>query len=283
MEKNLLNDSLFLEKGEVLTESHRSLILERLSNLDFIKKHNDSYGIKISEFVKNLSLEELVCLYNNVIKREFAIKFAPILSFINGRFGYYDFKTNNITYYLSTDAVMHEFIHLASSNIKKTNNITYKSSGFARIIESDSTNYFGIGLTEGYADLLTLRLLNKKSDFASAYSDLVKITKIIELFFKDKDELRKMFFRNDINAFLEHMSSYVGKKSAIKLVAAMDIVRDREKDYKKSEKKDITNMLIEDLSTILISTVKDKSVLLELKDILETSELKEETTLKLLK
>jgi hypothetical protein len=160
----------------------------------------------IKEKVNN---ENLYNLYNNLTNIKIKNDLSLLLKLIKGK---YNSKTNTITY-TTINSRFHELMHLASSCYDEKNNIWL--SGF---INYNNKPIYGKALNEGYTELITRRVFNKKTAF---YNEEVKIVSFFELLF-DKNALESHYFNNDIYSFINHIDSYIGKENAIKLLLQFD-------------------------------------------------------------
>jgi len=160
----------------------------------------------IKEKVNN---ENLYNLYNNLTNIKIKNDLSLLLKLIKGK---YNSKTNTITY-TTINSRFHELMHLASSCYDEKNNIWL--SGF---INYNNKPIYGKALNEGYTELITRRIFNKRTTF---YNEEVKIVSFFELLF-DKKALESYYFNNDIYSFINHIGSYIGKENAIKLLLQFD-------------------------------------------------------------
>lgn len=168
------------------------------------------YVIKLREFIGD---DELKIVYNN-IKTLKTIRFLSPYIFL-GATGIYDAKKNKI-YYLSKNTLGHEFLHMASTTYDKTNNIIM--GGFYQKKSKDS---IGNGLDEGYTELLNSRLYNKKNK-VQAYPGLVKINKMLELFFDDPKDMACLYFNSNLPGLIKQLEKYASREEIINLIIDMD-------------------------------------------------------------
>lgn len=165
------------------------------------------------EKLKNYTSENnLQTIYNNLknvkVKRNFGI-------IMFGASGTFDSTTNSIKYFSNND-LGHEFLHCASSyyNSKTKQN----EVGFKRGIEKDK---IGVGLNEGYTELLASRIYNKNNKVRS-YKNEVSIVKLLEFFFDNPKVMEEYYFNHNLAKFIENMENYATKEDVINIILNMD-------------------------------------------------------------
>lgn len=164
----------------------------------------------ITKLVNYLTEEELILLNERLktakVKRGF-------FTLINS--GVYDPKENKLTYYLKK-AIGHELIHLATSYYVEEMNL--KLAGF---YVYDSKFGFGFGLNEGYTELLASRIFNKNNRVTASYG-LVKICRILELFFDNPEDMRKLFFSCNLMGVIEKLKEYMPEEEIYAIIFELD-------------------------------------------------------------
>ena len=126
-------------------------------------------------------------------------------------------KIEDLEHKPSKQVLSHEFLHMASSNLYE--------SGFKQIGAYDSKDgkkiYVGRGLNEGYTELLNCRLFDydlKKS----TYRIPVKLTRLIEVFFDNPEEMKKAYFHNDLAKVYLEFCKYGSNEEFWNLMNEMD-------------------------------------------------------------
>lgn len=139
--------------------------------------------------------------YKHSIKEHFANFIAP-----NMISGFYNYELNKIDIYFKRKYVLsHEFLHMASTCDFNRNLCGFSFFGFDSFTES--YDYFGTGLNEGYTELLNRRIfLNGKK--TGSYTQNVKIVKLIECFFDNYRDMEYAYFHNDISAVYDAFCRY---------------------------------------------------------------------------
>ena len=167
------------------------------------------YLEKLKDYTSENNLQTI---YNNLrtvkVKRNFGI-------IMFGASGTFDSTTNSIIYFSNND-LGYELLHCASSyyNSKTKQN----EVGFKRGIEKDK---IGVGLNEGYTELLSSRLYNKNNEVRS-YHNEVSIVKLLEFFFDNPKDMEKYYFNHNLPGFIEQMEKFVSRQEVINLILDMD-------------------------------------------------------------
>lgn len=117
----------------------------------------------------------------------------------------------------SKPVLSHEFLHMASTQAYEC--------GFHQVGVYDSKTrkhiYVGRGLNEGYTELLNCRLFDydlKKS----TYRIPVKLTRLIEVFFDNPEEMKKAYFHNDLAKVYLEFCKYGSNEEFWNLMNEMD-------------------------------------------------------------
>lgn len=159
---------------------------------------------------ENISPKNLQIFYNNIKTAEFK---KNVLMIVLGLGGTYWGKTNKLTYTLDS-SFPHELIHLSSTIYDKENNTIL--SGFR---QTKGGADIGVGINEGYTELLTSRYYNKK---VKSYHFQVKFAKLFEFFFDNSKELEDLYFGANLPGLICHLEKYTAKDRVIQLLLDMD-------------------------------------------------------------
>ncbi len=201
------NSDNFVKEYEEILKKHVNTIGFSIPNLEN-KEILLPYLIKLTENVTDDELNLVMNRIENVtIKRG-----LPNLSntgTYNPRF--------NVLKYVFKSSIGHEFLHLASSFYDKLNNIWL--CGFQRVKDN---LIIGRGLNEGYTELLASRYYNKDGK-VSAYTSLVNICEMLELFFDNDNDMRKLYFSCNLPEFIKKMNEYMTDAEVYKLLFEMDL------------------------------------------------------------
>lgn len=121
--------------------------------------------------------------------------------------------------------IMHEILHLASSVVTKK--CIY--SGFQQV-DRKSGSIIGIGLNEGYTNLLDKRYFGdyeekKKDDLRYTYTVTTSIASLIENFV-GKENMEQWYFSADLRSLVDYLSEYISRDECITFLVAIDNVYD---------------------------------------------------------
>ena len=180
----------------------------------------------LSEKDYNLLQERLEAIninfINDIVSKEHEI-FGNVAGTFNpdGTINLYD-KEERVIY--------HELLH-ASSLQYHTDTISYDGFNHQNI---DEKKNIGIGLNEGYTELLTIRYFGGDS----RYKNEVFYNQMIENII-GKDKMQSLYFNSDLDGLISELSKYCEKSKVLNFVDKMDyfiildsIKRDKSEKYK---------------------------------------------------
>lgn len=193
---NNIDEEAIHEKSKI-----KDSVSQKIKKVKLVKPY-------INKLKDATSQDNLKILNHNLKNLKISRKFL----LLTGTFGYYYSLKKEIAY-SSKKVIGHEVMHAASSILVREVSL----SGFA---QRDAKTSIGIGLTEGYTELLAFRLFGKKIDF---YKYLVRINKMIELFFDDKTEMENYYFNCDLPALIRKLEGFADRKQVIDLITKLDI------------------------------------------------------------
>ncbi|MDD2504927.1 MAG: hypothetical protein PHF21_01490 [Bacilli bacterium] len=202
----------------VLSKISEKKVISSFDNIKTIKqtKYNKELYLEpnliklVSTIEKNIKPEYLNNFYANLNNAKIQKKMKLLLFGIKGK---YNGQKNTLDYSIN-GSLEHEIIHLASSVYNKEEDIL--QSGF---VHYDKGFNLCKALNEGYTDLQSRRLFNKKTLF---YNEEVRIAEFFELLF-DKEELQKYYFTNDLVGFINHLSTFINREEVIKMLINFDL------------------------------------------------------------
>lgn len=189
--------------------------------LDISRIENSNYRTQIFKFINKMETSftksDLNNLRNNIknvkIKRSFIAEmrkssgcYAPGFNTI--------FIGNTLPQKYTTETLFHELLHMASTTIK--NGVVY--SGFAQV---KNLYRIGIGLNEGYTQLLTERL--DETSNMQTYEDEVRIAYSLEKII-GKDKMQELYFNTNLTGLIEEIGKLSSKEEATKFVMNVDYI-----------------------------------------------------------
>ena len=169
------------------------------------------YIEKIRQYTKP---DNMKTAYKNLASVISAKKTFNLLSLSTGT---YEVANNKINY-ANESAIGHELLHMASSFYDKIKKIEY--CGFS---QCSNSKRIGMGLDEGYTELLASRIFNKKHK-PEAYHRLVRLAHLFEFFFDNPKEMEDYYFNHDLPGFIRHMSKFASKDEIVDILSSMDII-----------------------------------------------------------
>lgn len=120
------------------------------------------------------------------------------------------FFNDEETYY---NSINHELFHVASNKI--VGDVIY--SGFYQWNKNTKT-VIGLGLNEGYTELLQRRYFNKENGYSIQKLYIEQLEQII-----DPLILKKAYFASDLNMIIKELEKYSKKEEIIKFINSLDI------------------------------------------------------------
>lgn len=206
----IISFNLRLQKTEYwLYKSITSKTDAKIEEINYEKLSDINEYIEILE--EELKPSEKRMLHNNLLSLN--IKKSKIICYLNNATGLYNLQKNKITY-ATKKAIIHELLHMSSSYSVK--GINY--GGFEQELKKYT---IGTGLNEGYTELLATRIINKNNK-PDSYHELVKLAYLLELFFENEEEMRKLYFNHDIFSFIRYMKKYTTEEEIINFIVDMD-------------------------------------------------------------
>lgn len=172
----------------------------------------------VSILEKETSKKNLNNVYRNI--KNLSLNKNTMLYLI-GWNGSYNVKNNEIKY-SSNISIPHEFMHMSSAFFDEKTNTTY--DGF---LVSNKNGRVGVGLNEGYTELLAARKF--RNGKVKAYKKEVKLASIIEKFFYKNNDMEDYYFNHDIPGFMFYMSQYASHEELKELIKDIDLMTDTNK------------------------------------------------------
>lgn len=201
---------------------------EKISEIEHQLKQNNKIIYDFYQtLIKKTDKKNLRHFFNNVQSLKIYKKTKkPILMLITGNntLGKYISPNNEIEIYLNKNKVLtHELLHMASASL------TYSVIGFHRIFPKyllnkyknldEKNNEIGIGINEGYTEILNNRLFKNRS---VNYILLQKIAILIEQFYENKENMKADYFNGNINGIIYELSKYIKLNEIIDLIIDID-------------------------------------------------------------
>lgn len=166
----------------------------KLTKDDLIKIESKPLGKELIKFRKNLyrrfNNQNLKLLNNNLASLKVKIKYiAPEILSLKFFAGKYNMVKNKLTVLKLFEGItaIHEFFHIASSYYEKDCKLGF--SGFHQII-FEKGEHIGLGLNEGYTELISRRYLGSEYSYVTYRYDLCRFfaKKLEEIVGQDRME-----------------------------------------------------------------------------------------------
>ena len=194
------------------------LIVDYSATIDKEKIEEKTYEV-IIEFLdimqKNFSKDSLKFFYNNIDNLKITNLKAEDENSSSITVGTYNVKKNEIAI-LEEDneyTMLHELFHMASSYYDSKT-----KTKFCGFHQTNPTISIGVGINEGYTELLTQRFT--KRNYSYIYETY--IANIIEKTI-GKDKMQKLYFSANLFGIIDELSKYETKDKVIQFIQAIDL------------------------------------------------------------
>ncbi len=205
-----INDLL----NEKQTIHFKPILLPNIHEVNWQEFRNEYCKTKIFYFArimsKYFSKNDLPLFYHNISH----LKTSSIILEENYA-EYYDVKKNKI-FIKEIPAIYHGLFHVASSIDK--DGIIF--SGFS---QSTNLNSIGIGITEGYTELLAERYFGNIKGVKRYYPIETFIMKQIEVVI-GKEKMTNFYFHADLLGLMNEFHKYLSKEDSLELIQSMDFL-----------------------------------------------------------
>ena len=210
---------------------------------------NNFYNV-LTNKIGRINLNLLCFNINSLIIKE---KIYPKLSLFRSAFcGEYNPYSNTIKIDSIKDisTFNHEMLHMASSFFDDNNNVAYM--GFMQETKKYSIGY---SLTEGYTELLNLRLFYDKDEEAEYEYDMI-IAFLVERII-GTEKMKKLFFNADLLGLVKELKRYYAGREVLTFISYLDNFHDY-MYYSKFIKKEDIIFKINFINSFLINTYIEK-------------------------
>lgn len=205
-----------IRKTPKLIQKQNKVNLDRIRN----EEYRDLLKIFSRKMIENLPESNLINFYNNINKLKIRKSVQPTL--IRAA-GVYEPVTNEVqigisgSTFIDINVLFHELMHMASSIYK--NGVTY--TGFSQRTHL-GYSAIGMGLTEGYTQLLTERIF-ETMPFYEPYIKEIEISHNVEKII-GKDKMQELFFNADLKGLVEELGRYSTEQEACAFIKKVDFI-----------------------------------------------------------
>lgn len=209
-----------IRKQPNLTQKYNEVNLDRIHN----KEYRDALKMFSNRMIETLPKSNLINFYNNINKIKIRKSIQPTLT---RSVGIYEPVTNEIQLGISqgtlidTNVLFHELIHMASSTYK--NGVTY--TGFSQRTHLGYSS-IGMGLTEGYTQLLTERI-HATIPLYEPYIKEIEISHNVEKII-GKKKMQELFFNTNLKGLVDELGRYSSEKETLAFIKKVDFINQYE-------------------------------------------------------
>ena len=231
--ENIVSNFTVFSTPKIIVNKNQSVDISRFNNVlselivDFVEYLNNNYSSEnLNLLYRNLKTLK-VCDENTFrfIKNKIRLKliggiYAGSYSPVFNRIiiidpDDYKHKIFNLMY--MKQIMYHELLHMSSTVMKK--DIIF--SGFSQIMLKGGKKY-GIGINEGYTDLLMCRMFDKKEN-ETGYSEEFEVVKNIEKLV-GKDNMIRLYFSANLDGLISELSKYNSVYNVKKFILDLDLI-----------------------------------------------------------
>lgn len=216
----------------VLDKDISDELIDILSEKELHRELEKFTNVLLSNFDK----DDLITFYNNIESLEInetdLDDFNTRINKTNAKtLAYYHAKNNviNISSKDNTDTIYHELFHMSTS--KKDNNLVFNGFSQANIITKET---IGIGINEGYTQLLTERYFNDECSKGN-YSYFVYICDLLERIV-GKSKMEKLYLNSNLYGLVEELKNYAFDEDITCFISYLDFLIKHMYDKKISKK-----------------------------------------------
>lgn len=231
---------------------------QKIDSFDLEKISEFNHSTEILHFIdivrKNFKDEDLAFMVKNLNRLN--VYNLPLEDYFrtDGLKAYYNICDNSIFLHEKNpeNYVFHELFHAASA--------AGEDNAFCVGFANYSETSFGVGINEGYTQLLTNRYFPSDKNYLF-YPYLTKIASILE-YIIGKDEMQSMYMRGELNILFGKLSSLSSEEDAKNFIILLDNICFHL--YKKglnNESKEILNQSLYEINVLLTKFAINKCVL----------------------
>lgn len=193
-------------------------LIEKYNNIDIDKVASNEFKDSILQFAdvvtKSFPQKNLINFNNNI--NDLMVRIDKKI--LDG--GLYNVELNELILNIDQNdntTILHELFHMASSVYK--DGIIY--SGFMQIKSKPDFFKIGMGITEGYTELLTHRYFKVDSKSPYAYQSIV--TEIIEGII-GKEKMESLYLNANLKGLIDEIKQYISENEIMEFISDLDFV-----------------------------------------------------------
>lgn len=215
-----------MKKVKHVTIEEKPKIIRNNNEMDITEIEKKPFGNKIINFYdvlsNNFDDNDLNNFYNNINTLKIYEKSFKLINFIlgKGREGLYEPVRNKLC--VSKECkddttIYHELFHMSSSFVKDK----LICSGFAQMNNKSHNKTVGVGINEGYTELLTSRYFNNGK--TNTYFEQTIICDNLERIV-GKDKMKSLYLNGDLCGLVMELNKYISEEEIIGFIYYSDFI-----------------------------------------------------------
>ena len=192
--------------------------LNNIKNLELRDIINNFVNVVLTNF----NSVDLYNFYNNINSYKCDTKINKKKSFfIMGVCASYNIEDNEIEFGPGDykNCINHELFHMASSK----NDGIYSYSGFHFINYNSRIKSTGVGINEGYTQLLAEKYFNESEFVSNVYQYMVIISKYLENIV-GKEKMQSLYMRSDLFGLINELKKYRSEEEIMRFLTDTDFL-----------------------------------------------------------
>lgn len=213
--KDISNVSIPLE----LKQKYTDLEISQIGSKKIREAVLEFANVLEKEFPK----DSLINFYNNV--NEVKIR-RDVRILLLSADGVHSCEKNKIKYF-TISSIYHELFHMASSFFNKENKLGY--TGFSQTYYKLKITNIGVGINEGYTELLAHRYFGEKHKMPKSYKFEVGIVEELEKII-GQEEMKKLYLNANLTGLIENLKQYASEEEILNFITGVDLVHNHSSD-----------------------------------------------------
>ena len=207
-----------IEKTPKIIRINNEIDINKIKKKPFFDKIINFHDVLSNNFKEN----DLNNFYNNINNLKIYEKSFKLINFVlgKGREGLYEPVKNKlcISKECKDDTTLyHELFHMSSSFVKDK----LICSGFAQMNSKSNNKTIGVGINEGYTELLTSRYFNNEKP--NTYLEQTIICDSLEKII-GKDKMKSLYLNADLYGLVMELNKYISKEEIIGFIYYSDFI-----------------------------------------------------------
>lgn len=204
-----------------LTKKYENIDVSHIASKKIRNATLEFANLLLEKFPPNV----LINFYNNINEVKINRNLRIIMSCASGTY----YTKNNEIDIAFLSSIYHELFHMASAYYDKENKISY--SGFRQYpfdSKSDSPR-IGVGINEGYTELLTERYFGEKHKLPKTYKYEVSVVERLEKII-GQDNMESLYLNANLPGLIDELKRYASEDDISKFISSVDLISKRSHD-----------------------------------------------------